>query len=212
MTKRYVYEGTKAGRPPMEIAREPPDWFCRHDILMQSLDARGWYREIARRLRGAGVKAHYDPDELSKVAAAGFYPVLDPVEMDRLMCRTEPVAVVADELDLKIAQRNNHLVVEIDVNTHDDELNRLLKLAIAAARGSKKPRRHQFEVWSEHRILALLDLQIGGCDPDKDRKQMARWLFPEVVDDEQRGQKFDRARKYLADAGEGLNSLRHYPR
>jgi hypothetical protein len=47
-----------------------------------------------------------------------------------------------------------------------------------------------------------------GFDFSKDRKQLAVWLFREIKDEKQRGDKFDRARKYLEDALSSLGALR----
>ncbi|MGJ0393309.1 MAG: hypothetical protein ACR650_11285 [Methylocystis sp.] len=209
----YVgYDGTRAGRPSIRTTAEPPPGFSLHDDLMGSLDASGWYREIAGRLRREGIAQHYRADELARLKEDFCVaPVDDPFEMDKLMCRKEPVAVVRNETDLRVATFNGRLVIEIDTDVHEEVLLRSIKTVISSC-GAHPPRRKQFGAWVEHRILAFLDLLLLGYAPEKDRKQMAQWLFPEINDVEERGKKFDRAGGYLRDAIACLRSLRAYPR
>jgi hypothetical protein len=49
MTRSYVAEDGRPGRPKTEIDRKPPLGFCLHIELMEKLDARGWYRQLAER-------------------------------------------------------------------------------------------------------------------------------------------------------------------
>jgi hypothetical protein len=213
MVKTYVYDGTTAGRPSIEISETPPEGFCAscHDNLMRSLDARGWWRELATRLRQAEIGARYDDDDLAEMKREGWPPVADPAEMDRLMCRDEPIAVVRNEMDLKIAELNSRLVVEIDTDAHNDVLIRVLKAMFDVKRGQTTPRRQSFKPWADHRILSLLELKLSGHDPDNHRKQLACWLFPEIKDEIARGHKFDDACDHLDRALASLGLLKTRP-
>jgi hypothetical protein len=155
------------------------------DKLMASLDPQGWYRELATRQRRAHIRKHYDPENWSQLGtefAAGFKPVDDPQEMDRLMCRTDLVAKVETPQDLAAAQINGRLVLEIDPDCLKGVLFQKIKDFLETAREEKrKPSRHiSFEAWSHHRIITMYDLQLKGHDLRRRRKQLAKWLFPEI--------------------------------
>ena len=201
----------RPGRPPTKIKANPPKGFERHDELMRSLDGRGWYRELAKRQRETALldgplnERYRERDDLS------LEPIEDPEEMDRLMCRTEPVAECRDAYDLKIARRNGRLVIEIDVMAHDDFLIEEVKRLIKIRRGEQKPRRIYLNAWVNHRILALYDLKNMQYNLCKQRKQLAWWMFPEIKDDNARGDKYDRACELLDEALSSLSLLRHYP-
>jgi hypothetical protein len=185
------------------------------DKLTASLDPQGWYREFESRRRLAYIRKHYDHEDwpqLETVFAAGLKPVHDPREMDRLMCRTEPVAKVETPVDLSVALYNGRLVVEIDPSCLDDVLFQKIKNLLKAERQTQvksKPNRHiSLEAWVNHRILSLYDLQLNGYDLSRRRKQLAKWLFPEIANPKARGDKYDRARELLTQALVALPTLR----
>jgi hypothetical protein len=196
-------DGKRRGRRPSKVTSTAPFDLAADDKVMAGLDSQGWYRELATRQRRAFIVAHYGPNGLERSND-------DPEEMDRLMCRTEPVAKVKTPLDLKVAQFNGRLVLEVD----PDCLKSVLFLKIedfleAAGEEKRKPSRHiSFKAWSSHRILTLSDLQFMGYDPGRRRKQLAKWLFPEIADLMARGDKYDRARELLTEALAVLTTLR----
>jgi hypothetical protein len=49
MTRRYVVEDGRPGRPKTDIDTKPPRGFSLHITLMEKLDLRGWYRQLAER-------------------------------------------------------------------------------------------------------------------------------------------------------------------
>ena len=126
------------------------------------------------------------------------------------MCRNEPVAKVETLLDLEVAQFNGRLVLEIDPKCLNDELIQGVEDFLEAAREDKRrPSWHiSFDAWSNHRIIPLYDLQLKGHDLGRWRKQLAKWLFPEIADEKARGDKYDRARELLTEALDALPTLR----
>ena len=196
-----------------EVTSSAPFDLAADDKLMAGLDPHGWYRELATRQRRAFVVAHYGPEnslERSNQSAAGLRPIDDPEEMDRLMCRTEPVAKVETPLDLKVAQFNGRLVLEVDPDCLKGVLFQKIEDFLEAAREEKrKPSRHiSFEAWANLRILTRYDLHLKGYDLKRRRKQLAKWLFPEIDNPKARSDKYDRARKSLKDALAALPTLR----
>jgi hypothetical protein len=180
---------------------------------MADLDARGWYHELEARERRRFLAAHCRPEDwpwLKEEFAAGFKPIDDPQEMDRLMCRTEPVAKVETPLHLEVAQFNNRLVLEIDPMCLKDVLFKKIEDFLQAARKQKqRPSRHiPSEAWRNHRLLTLHSLQLAGYDLRRSRKQLAEWLFPEIANPKARGDKYDRACKLLTAALAALPTLR----
>jgi hypothetical protein len=214
-------DSVRRGRPKTKIDRAPPEGFQTYDDLTKNLDAGGWYLELAGRQRCAFVFAHYKPEDWPRLKPdfeAGYGPIIDPLEMDRVMGRAEPVAKVETPQDLEAAQFNRRLVIDLDPGCLDDvlfpKINDLLKAARrereeekekerererprarASTKAKAKPNRHiSFEAWANHKILALYDLQLTGYDLMGQRKQLAEWLFPEIADPKARGDKYDRAR------------------
>jgi len=61
--------------------------------------------------------------------------------------------------------------------------------------------------WHEHRILLLFDLLLHGYDAGAERKTLAAWMFPEVADVLERGNKFDEARRLLEEARNHIRVL-----
>jgi hypothetical protein len=201
MTRSYVAEDGRPGRPKTEIDRKPPTGFCLHIELMEKLDARGWYRQLAER-------RHYENlggdlrDEYFQLRQ-----VTDPEEIDRLMCRTDVVVECKTAEDLEIARFNDRIVVEIDPACPNDMLFDKIAALLDRVR-SENVRRINTKPWREHRILSLYDLKLSGYDLSSERKQLALWLFPEIGDEKQRGDKFDRAKELLKAALASLGVLR----
>jgi hypothetical protein len=123
------------------------------------------------------------------------------------MCRTDVVAVCTTSDDLEVAQFNGRLVLEIDPACLDEILFEKIATELKRARNGKS-RRISTKGWAKHRILALYDLKLRGYHVSKDRKQLSAWLFREINDEKRRGDKYDRAVKYLRAALSSLNKLR----
>jgi hypothetical protein len=194
-------DGIRRGRPKVAVKPRPPEWFQAYDDLTRGLDAGGWYRELAGLARRRFLEANYSPEERSRA-------VRDPYEMDRLMCRAEPVALVETALDLKVARFNSRLVVEIDPGCLPKVLYEKIGELLASARNQKPSLHHvQPEAWASHRILALFDLELHGEDL-QNRKQLALWLFPAVKDEKARGDRYDRACELLQRAKDAWPILR----
>jgi hypothetical protein len=197
-------DGKRRGRRPSKVSSTAPFDLAADDKLMAGLDPQGWYRELATRERRAFIVAHSGSENGLERSSD------DPQEMDRLMCRTEPVAKVETPLDLKVAQHNGRLVLEVDPDCLKSVLSHKIEDFLEAAREEKrKPSRHiPFEAWSSHRILTLYDLQFKGYDLGRRRKQLAKWLFPDIAKPKARGDKYDRARELLTEALAALRTLR----
>lgn len=204
----YVVEDGRPGRPKTEIEQKPPNGFSLHDKLMERLDARGWYRQLAERKRIEEMEG--DPRDVEP----WLRQITDPEEMDRIMCRVDVVAECKTADDVKIAQFNGRLVVEIDPAAPKDLLFSKISALLDTRRTSiedtklQSARRINVTPWKEHRILALYDLKLMDYDLSAERKQLAAWLFPEIDDEKRRGDKFDRAKEYLEAALASLGTLR----
>jgi hypothetical protein len=202
LAQHYVYEGGRPGRPKTKIESSPPKGFSRHLGLMKRLDSHGWYRQLEERRQFERTNLDpRDPDDQR------LRRVTDPNERDRVMCRSEVVAVCDTLDDLEIARLNGRLVLEIDPSCPKEILLEKISTILEVTR-NRKARRISTKAWGEHRILALYDLKLLGYDLSKDRKQLSAWLFPEIDDEKQRGNKFDRAIKYLGSALSSLNTIR----
>jgi hypothetical protein len=199
LPRHYVYEDGRPGRPKATVHRSPPKDFRRLIDQMARLDDRGWYRELAKRQRREFLLANPRPDKGRRIA--------DPEEMDRIMGRTEVVALCNTPNDLEIARFNKRLVLEIDPACPQEILFEKIA-ALLKRTQNEKARRINTKAWAEHRIIALYDLKLEGYDLSKERKQLSEWLFPEINDDKRRGDKFDRAVKYLKAALSSLNTIR----
>jgi hypothetical protein len=127
--------------------------------------------------------------------------------MDRLMCRTDVVAECVSTIDLEVARFNGRIVLEIDQNCPNEIIFEKIKTKLKLAR-TVKPRHINVSAWIEHRILALYDLKLRGYDLSNERKQLAVWLFSDVIDQKARGDKYDRARELLDDALLQLDLIR----
>ena len=145
----------------------PPKGFSLLTDLMARLDERGWYRELAKRQRREYFKATPRLYKGRRIA--------DPEEMDRIMCRTDVVAVCTTSDDLEVAQFNGQLVLEIDPACLDEILFEKIATELKRVRNGKS-RQISTKGWAKHRILALYDLKLRGYDVSKDRKQLSAWL------------------------------------
>jgi hypothetical protein len=61
--------------------------------------------------------------------------------------------------------------------------------------------------WRSHRIIELHELRLQGYNPQKQRKQISYWLFPELNDQRKRGEKLDRAVELLDEALAGTRVI-----
>jgi hypothetical protein len=127
--------------------------------------------------------------------------------MDRLMCRTDVVAECVSTIDLEVARFNGRIVLEIDQNCPNEIIFEKIEAKLNLAR-AVKPRHINPSAWIDHRILALYDLKLCGYNLSKERKQLAIWLFPNIIDQKARGDKYDRARELLDDALSQLDLIR----
>jgi hypothetical protein len=204
----YVVEDGRPGRRKTKIEQKPPNWFRLRDGLMDKLDARGWYRQLAQRKRTE------EMDGNPRDVEPWLRQITDPEEMDRIMCRVDVVAECKTANDVKIAQFNGRVVVEIDPAAPKDllfsKIGTLHDARGTSIEGTKLhlARRINVTPWKEHRILALYDLKLMDYDLSAERKQLAAWLFPEIDNEKKRGDKFDRAKEYLEAALASLNTLR----
>jgi hypothetical protein len=205
MPRRYVVEDGQPGRPKTDVDTTPPAGFSLHKDLMEGLDVRGWYKELGRRHHSE--KMAGDPRFIGprKPDYFGLDPVTDPEELDRLMCRTDVVVECNTPEDLKIAQFNGRLVVEIDPTCPNEIVFDKISALIGRVRSIHD---QNTKAWKNHRILALYDLKLLGYDLSMDRKQLALWLFPEISGEKNRGDKFDRATECLEAALASLRTLR----
>jgi hypothetical protein len=201
MKRQYVAEYGRPGRPKTETETEPPRGFSLHVALMEKLDLGGWYRQLAERQLYENMEG--DPrNEYFQLRQ-----VTDPEEFDRLMCRNEVVAECNTRQDLEIAKLNGRIVVEIDPACPNDIVFDKVAALLGRVRG-QNARRINTKAWKEHRILSLYDLKLSGYDLSVERKQLALWLFPEIGDEKQRGDRFDRAKELLEVALASLAALR----
>lgn len=196
MKKRYVYEDGRPGRRKVKVSPTPPKDFSRLIELTVRLDTRGWYRELAERRRR----------EYLKITEGDFkgQRIVDPEEMDRILCRTDVVAVCNTQDDLAVARFNGRIVLELDPTCPHEKLFRKITEHLP----SRAARQINTKAWAKHRILVLYELKLMDYDASKNRKQLAMWLFPEIKDARRRGDKFDRAVEYLEVAVASLNALR----
>lgn len=201
MTRPYVVEDGHAGRPKTEINPEPPPGFSLHDPLMEKLDKRGWYRQLAERQRYEEMDGDPHHREFN------LRQVTDPEEIDRFMCRAHVVAEVNTLDQLEGALFNGRIVIEIDPVAPKKVLFKQIA-ALLDDVVSRTGRQISTKAWKDHRILALYDLKLMSYDLSSERKQLAAWLFPEIDDEKKRGDKFDRAKEYLDTALSSLPALR----
>jgi hypothetical protein len=200
--RRHTYDYGRPGRPKVKVGSTPPKGFKLHLNLMKRLDARGWYRQLEERRQLEGAESDpRDPDDQR------LRRVTDPDELDRMMCRTDVVAVCNTADDMKVAHFNGRLVLEVDPLCPPELVFQKIAIVLKQARRST-PRRINTKPWVHHRILALYDLRLLGYNLTKERKQLALWLFAEIRNEKARGHKFDRAKKYLDEALSSLTTLR----
>jgi hypothetical protein len=201
MARGNVFDYGRPGRPKVPVKSEPPKYISRLNALMMHLDDRGWYRELAKRQRREYLKAN--------APFIGGRPIGDPLEMDRIMCRSDAVVEWKDETDtdLNAAQFTGHIVLEIDPNCPNSLLFKLINAILDQTR-KRHARRINTKHWAQHRILALYELKLRGYDLSQDRKQLAQWLFPKISSQKVQGDKFDRAKQYLNEAKDQLPALR----
>jgi hypothetical protein len=203
----YKEPDTKYGRPRIRIKKTPPGSFslAQHDELASQLDARGYLNEIVRRDTWHEFKQEH-PDFRELGIAPGFETVDD---INRFLVRLDPVTIVKDGKRAKHALLLNMVLIAIDPNVPDlearlrnvgQEIREQHPLPVTRPPG-RPPKSGDIDgvcqadvhAWRDHRVLALRELEHMGYSPGKDRKQLARWLFPEIADETKRGRKFDKA-------------------
>jgi hypothetical protein len=102
---------------------------------MKRLDPHGWYVQLEeRRQLDRADSDPRDPDDPK------LRRVTDPKERDRLMCRTDVVAVCNTPEDLEVARFNGRLVLEIDPHCPDETLFEKIATELNRTR-KKKPHR-----------------------------------------------------------------------
>jgi len=204
--REYVCENGTPGREATEIDLTPPKGFCLHKELMDNLDLTGWYGQLAHRHEQD--KLGWDGTPMYEFSEFGLCkPLLDPQKIDHMMCRDEIVRECKTNVELEIAQHNNRIVLSIDPACPDAILYSEIMKAIKTIK-DRIIRSINTTAWTEHRILALYDLKLMGYDLSNERKQLAAWLFPEIQKPKARGDKFDKAKKYLDGAISSLDIMR----
>ncbi len=152
MKRPYVVEDGPPGRPKTTINTMPPQGFSLHIKLMEGLDARGWYIQLAERRQYE--KMGGDPrDDYFQLRQ-----VTDPEELDRVMCRTDVVAECKTPFDLEVAQFNGRVIVEIDTDCPNTIVFAKIAALLKHVR-KQEPRLINTKAWQDHRILSLYDLK-----------------------------------------------------
>ena len=207
----------KYGRPKKKISKIPPSWFSNHDDLVRKLDARDFLRLIV---------AKQNKDDWEKRVSKEWphgqgIPLFELDEINHFLKPLSPLSVLKNEEEAAHAKALGFVVISID--PHVPNLASSLKKIIGEIRKDypfpvrRKVGRQSIEgdmplfdetdlqQWKDHRILALYDLRLRDFVRPEQRKQIASWLFPEIKNQTDRGNKLDKAQKIL---DQFLSSLR----
>jgi hypothetical protein len=152
-----------------------------------------------------------------------FVPLADPDEINAFLCRPPAVAQIDSAEKADHALRLGMILIVIDPNTPDltkrlgieaEKIRKAHPLPIKKRRG--RPNKvgdiaittlEILSAWSAHRIVELHELRLRDYDPQKQRKQLAAWLFPEQKNQRGRGEMLDRAVELLDDALAGARVI-----
>jgi hypothetical protein len=146
----------------------------------------------------------------------GLVPVTDLDEINTFFCRLPPVSQITSKEGAIHALGSGLILIAVD--PHTPNLREKLHIEAKKIRAKyplpiKKKRgrptdsaniagidANKLEQWRAHRIVALHELGLRESDPKQGRKQIAKWMFPEIKDPRKRGQKLDRAVELLDEA------------
>jgi hypothetical protein len=209
--KRSYYKepGQRYGRPRTKISAVPPLGLSAEDELAQQLDARGFLNELIRLDTWQQFKQENPDYEKQKI---GPWPETAD-EFHRFLGTPPSFTVIEDEKTAKNALELGLILIVVDPNVADLDA-RLRKIGREIREKYPLPRNRprgrppksgdipgvseaDVHAWRDHRVLALRKLEHMSYSSHKDRKQLARWLFPEIKDQTKRGHKFDKAVELL---------------
>jgi hypothetical protein len=146
----------------------------------------------------------------------GLIPLTDPDEINKFLCRSRAVWQIDTREDADHALSLGMILIAVDPNTPDlakrlgiqaEKIRKAHPLPIKKPRG--RPSKsgdidlippETLNAWRVHKIVELHELRLKGYDPQKQRKQIAAWLFPEQKHQRARGETLDRAVEILDDA------------
>jgi hypothetical protein len=223
----YKEPGVTYGRPKTKIVIKPPRFFKNYDEKMRGWDGRQFLRELVTRqakhdwkkerpewakgLRTFERGRWYTSKERPPWYSPGK-PLTDLDEINAFLCRLPPVVQIEVDHALDLGM----ILIAVDPNTPD--LAKRLRIEAEKIRKAHpspiKKRRGRpnksgditvippeiLNAWRTHRIVALLELRLRGYDPQRQRKQLAAWLYSEQKNQRARGEKLDQAVKLLDDA------------
>jgi len=212
MPRSYYKEpGVKYGRPKMKIERKPPPGFKIYDT--SDWGARQFHRELVKRQVNHDWKK--ERREWRRWNVRGS-PLADPDEINAFLCRPPPVSQIDSAEKADHALRLGMILIAVDPNTQDlakrlgieaEKIRKVHPLPIKKPRGRPSKSGNIATTTPEtlnalrvHRIVELHELRLKGYDPQKQRKQLAAWLFPEQKNQRARGEMLDRAVELLDDA------------
>ena len=146
----------------------------------------------------------------------GLTPLTDPDEINAFRCRPPPVSQIDSAEKADHALRLGMILIAVDPNTPDlakrlgieaEKIRKAHPLPIKKRRG--RPSKsgdidiippETLNAWRVHRIVELHELRLRGNDPQKQRKQLAAWLFFEQKNQRARGEMLDQAVELLYEA------------
>ena len=210
----YKEPDVKYGRPKTKITREPPCFFRTYDEEMKGWGARQFLKElIQREISYNWERQRSEWEDKPPHVPRGLVPVTDLDEINAFFCRLPPVSQITSKEAATHALASGLTLIAVD--PHTPNLSEGLGIEAKKIRAKhplpiKKKRgrpsdptnvagidANKLEQWRTHRICALHELRLSGY---KDRKQIAKWMFPEIKDQRKRGDKLDRAVELLDEA------------
>jgi hypothetical protein len=147
---------------------------------------------------------------------ANFEPLSDPDEINKFLCRPPSVGQIESAEEAKEVLSAGMVLIAVDPNTPDLKTRLQLEATkirkahpLSIQRGRGRPSKSSdiagvgaetLKQWRAYRIIELHELRLEGYDPQKERKQVAAWLFPEQRDQRKRGEMLDGAVRLLNEA------------
>jgi hypothetical protein len=115
MPRNYCKEaGTKYGRPPKGIDKEPPPFLADRDEEMKAWDARRFLRELVIRQEKEAWK--HRQSEWGELAVTGT-PLVDLDEINRFLHRLPPVTRITSKEDASHALNLRMILIAVDPYT-----------------------------------------------------------------------------------------------
>jgi hypothetical protein len=210
----YKEPDTKYGRPKKKIAREPPSFFRTCDEEMKGWGARRFLKELIQREISYNWEQHRPEweDEPPHVPP-GLVPITDLDEINAFLCRLPAVSQVTSKEAAIHALESGLILIAVDPHTPNlserlgveaKKIRAKHPLPMKKKRGRPSDQTNiagidadKLEQWRTHRIIALHELRLSGY---KARKQIAKWMFPEIKGQRKRGDRLDRAVELLDEA------------